>query len=139
MSTFQQKLKISFGSALLFAAVNLPATYQFTNQISPLPLFNSATNCPTKFGLLAHTLVFFAVTFATMGDPTKNTGIKLKHSLYGTLIFSFLSSPMAYTLTGSLLGPQIASSTGCPTLLGVLLHAVLYCAALVGVMYLPDN
>ena len=71
------------------------------------------------------------LTFLSMGDPNKKTGIKLKHTIYGTLIFYFLSSSAMYSLTGS--------KNGCPTLWSVLLHAVVYCALLVGLMYLPER
>ena len=138
MTTLRDKVRISISSALLFLAVNLPQTYQLTNNLSPVPLINPATNCPTNLGLLSHTLVFFVVSFITMGDPTKKTALKIKHSLYGSLIMFLLSNPVSYTLTGSLFGPQIATN-GCPTLIGVILHSIVYCVALVGVMYLPDE
>ena len=40
-------------------------------------------------------------------------------------------------VVGSILGNTFASKSGCPTLYGVLLHALFYCCILVGVMYLP--
>lgn len=139
MATFQQKLYISLGSAALFALVNLPQTYQLTDSLLPLNLYNSITGCPTGVGLIIHAIVFFVLTFLSMGDPRNKTGIKLKHTIYGTLIFFLISSPAVFSLVGSILGNNIADSNGCPTLVGVLLHAVVYCAALVGVMYLPEG
>jgi hypothetical protein len=137
MATLKQKLAISLGSAAVFTAVNLQQTYKFTNNLVPnLALFDGS--CPTNAGLLAHAVVFFILTLASMGDPGVNTGIKIKHSLYGTLIMFLLSNPVMYTLTGNLFGPKIATN-GCPTLMGVLLHAAVYCIALVGVMYLPNK
>lgn len=136
MTTLLQKTRISLGSALLFVAVNLQQTYGVTDKLSPLPLIEG--NCPTGLGLLLHALVFFVLSFATMGNPLEMTGLKVKFSLYGTLIMFLLSSPAMYTLTGSLLGSQIASN-GCPTLNGVLLHGALYALCLVLVMYLPDE
>jgi hypothetical protein len=138
MSTFQQKLKISAGSALLFALMNLPQTYKFIDSIIPgISLFNAATNCPTNLGLLAITVLFFLVTFLSMRGAYVPSGIKLKHSIYGSLIFFFISSPVMYSFVSNLLGRQFASAAGCPSLAGVALHALVYCAALVGVMYLP--
>lgn len=125
MATLQQKAMISASSAVLFLAVNLPQTYKLTDSILPGKLANNG--CPTSLGVFVHTLVFFLVSFFTMGDPRINTLEKLKHSIYGTLIFFFLSSPTMYSLTGS----------RCPSLQSVLLHTVLYFLALVGVMYLP--
>ncbi len=138
MATFSQKLGISLGSAALFAIVNMPGTYKFTDNILVFDTYNATTNCPTNIGLIIHAIVFFALTFLTMGNPLENTGIKLKHSIYGALIFFLVSSPAVFSLVGSILGRQFADANGCPTTQGVLLHALVYCAALVGVMYLPE-
>lgn len=135
MATFQQKLKISLGSAALFALVNLPMAYNLTNNI--LPTFNKSTNCPTNTGLLVHTIIFFAVTLLSMSRATVDQGTKIKHSFYGALIFFLISSPAMYSFTHGLFGNVISSIEGCPTMLGVLLHAIVYCGALVGVMYFP--
>lgn len=139
MTTIEDKLRISLGSALVFLAINLPQTYSLTNSILPLNLVNTATGCPTSIGLLVHALVFFVLSFLTMGNPYENTGVKIKHSLYGSLIFFFLSSPAFFSLVNALLGPQFASANGCPTLLGVFFSAIIYCLSLVGVMYLPER
>ena len=137
MSTFQQKLRISLGSAALFALINLPATYKLTNNLLPFNLYNETTNCPTSTGLLVHTVVFFLVTLVSMSGAYIDQGTKIKHSLYGSLIFFFISSPAMYSFVGGLFGSNFADFNGCPTLYGVLLHAFVYAAALVGVMYLP--
>ena len=136
MATLNQKLTISIFSALLFTLVNLPQTYKLTNSLLPYNLYN---NCPTNIGLIVHTIIFFILTFLSMGNPSINTGFKLKNTIYGTLIFYLLSSPAMFSFVGSILGTSISNSNGCPTLLGIGLHALVYCAILVGVMYLPDN
>jgi len=135
MATFQKKLQISIGSAFLFIIVNLPQTYEITNKI--LHWKTISNGCPTHLGILTHTLVFFLLTFLSMGNVKIKTGIKLKHSLYGTLIYFLLSNPATYSFVGSLFGHQFADNNGCPSVLGVLLHSVVYCAFLVAVMYLP--
>lgn len=137
MSTFNEKLKISLSSAALFAVINYAGTFRLTDQLLPVDTYNMVTGCPTMTGQILHAVVFFLITFLTMGDPRVDTYTKIKHSLYGSLIFFFLSSPAMYSLTGSLIGPQIANISGCPTTMGILLHATIYCAALVAVMYLP--
>jgi hypothetical protein len=127
------------GSAALFTLINLPQTYKLSNSILPLDLYNSNTNCPTGTGLLVHAIVFFALSFLSMGNPSQDTGFKLRNAIYGTLIFFLISSPAIFSLVGSVLGNWVADTNGCPTTMGVCLHAVVYCVALVGVMYLPDG
>jgi hypothetical protein len=137
MATFQQKLLISLGSAALFALINLPQVYRLTNSVSPVSLYNQDTSCPTAAGLIIHAIIFFALTFLTMRNASADTGTKLKHSLYGTLIFFLIASPAMFSVVSSVLGNWVASPAGCPTLSGVLLHSLVYCMALVSVMYLP--
>ena len=138
MTTLEQKASISFGSAVLFAIINLPQTYQVTDSVlGPVLGPLQENGCPTAIGLLVHTLVFGLVSFLSMGDPTQQTGVKAKYSLYGALIFFFLSSPTVYSIVGSIFGTS--SPTGCPTLGGVMLHALIYFLALTGVMYLPSD
>ena len=137
MTSFKGKLGISVFSAVLFMVVNLPQTYQLTNKIIPGTILSNG--CPTALGLLIHALVFFVVSFLSMGTSDKiETGVKLKHSLYGTLIFFFLSNPVTYKLMGKVFGTNISDTSGCPTFLGILISSILYCASLVGVMYLPN-
>ena len=140
MASFGDKFRISAGSAVLFALVNLPQTYRFTDSLLPFNLYNQSTGCPTSLGLLFHTVVFVLISYLTMGgrgSSSLDSQIKLKHSLYGGLIFFLVSSPAMYSLTSSLFGPEIASRSGCPSTMGVLVHAAVYCAILVAVMYLP--
>jgi hypothetical protein len=139
MSTFQQKLIISISSAALFGLVNLPQTYKFTNNLLNLNLYDNSLNCPTNTGLIIHTLVFFIITYLSMYKSNQIPGIKLKHTIYGTLIFYLISSPAVFSFISSIFGNQIATSNGCPTSTGVFLHAVIYCIALIGVMYLPAS
>ena len=134
MSTLQEKLYISIFSAFLFALVYLPYTFKLTNN-----LVNTYENeCPTDIGLLLHTAVFFVLTYLSMWNSPHPAGLKLKFSIYGALIFYFIASPAMFNLTGSIFGDSIAHQ-GCPTLYGVLLHALVFCAALTGVMYLPNE
>jgi hypothetical protein len=137
MATFNQKLAISAGSALTVGLVSLPQIYKLTNSLLGLNLFNEGTNCPTMLGHVAHTLVFMLITFLTMGNVKEKTWIKVKHTLYGGLIMYFLTSPAVYALVGGVLGT--ADAAGCPSMMGILLHSVVYMLALVAVMYLPEK
>ena len=138
MASFNQKLTISAGSAALFALVNLPQTYKITERLSGVDLYNISSGCPTHLGLIVHAAVFFAISYLSMGSVAR-TGIKLKHSLYGTLIFFLIANPVTFKLMSSIFGNQIADSSGCPTLLGIFVHALVYCVFLLAVMYLPEG
>ena len=137
MATFGKKILISGSSALLFLLVNLPQVYKLTGNILSLNLYNE--NCPTNTGLIIHTLVFFALTYISMGKSDINSGIKLKHTIYGTLIFYLISSPAMFSFISSVFGNQYANMNGCPTMDGLILHGLIYCIALIGVMYLPEG
>lgn len=139
MTTFNQKLTISMNSALLFGLINLPQVYKLTDNLLPQNLYNHMISCPTNMGLIVHTIIFFVLTFLSMGILKENIGIKLKHTIYGTLIFYLISSPAFFSFVGSILGQQFSNANGCPTLLGVGLHSLVYCAILVAVMYLPEK
>jgi hypothetical protein len=63
------KAKYSFISALLFFIVANPELYKMTQFIFG-PLFTVANNgCPTIYGLLLHTVVFFGGMLALMTIP----------------------------------------------------------------------
>lgn len=135
MATLEQKVRISAGASVLFAVCSLPQVYKLTNKL--LHTYNVSKGCPTSLGLLVHTAVFFGLTYLTMAEANVDEGTKIKHSLYGSLIFFLIASPAMYSLVASVLGRGIASSSGCPTLMGLLLHTVVFCITLIGVMYLP--
>jgi hypothetical protein len=138
MSNFYEKLGISVYSGILFALINLPAAYAFTNQNVQDGLVD-ASGCPTPKGILIHTIVFLVLSFLTMGNPFEETFLKLKYSIYGSLLFFLFSNPVMYSVTSQLTGGLTATESGCQTNIGVLVHAVVYTAALVGLMYLPQD
>jgi hypothetical protein len=138
MATFNQKLGISLFSGLIFGGVNHPATYALTSDLVS-SAFTDLGGCPTSKGLLMHTLVFLVIVMLTMGNPLELNYLKFKYSLYGALVFFFLSSPAMYSLTGELTGGLTADANGCPTLNGVVVHSLVYALALLGLMYLPPD
>ena len=135
MATLEKKLTISIGSAILFLGMNLPQTFKLTSKLTNLNLFNFDSNCRTNLGIVIHFLLFFGVTFLTMSNSNTSTGVKLKHSIYGSLIFYLISSPAFYSITNKLFN----INNDCLNNINVVIHSVVYCLALVGVMYLPEE
>lgn len=132
MSNLNQKLAISLNSAVLFFLVNHPSTYNLTSSILDKTLI--ALNCPTNLGIILHTLIFFTITYLSMNNARINEGIKVKHSLYGTLIYFFISSQAFYSFIQLVLNKNLSN---CPTELGIFIQSIIYCFSLVAVMYLP--
>jgi hypothetical protein len=64
-------------------------------------------------------------------------GLKVKYSLYSTLIFFLVANPMTFRVVNSII-PGVARD-GCPTALGLFLHSVVFFFALVGIMMLPKD
>lgn len=136
MSTFYAKLAISLSSAIPFVIFNLPFTYNLTDKF--MNTFNKSTGCATPLGILLHTLAFFCFSYFTMRGPSSK-GLKSKFSFYGALIFFLVSSPVTFQFVRSILGNYISNAAGCPTILGILLHALVYAAVLTGAMYFPPE
>ena len=129
MTSLGQKVAISMFSSVIFFIFNLPETYNFVGKLLSLKLVKGL--CPTNIGLLLHAFLFCILSFFMMGDPRKDTSLKLKYSFYGTLIFYLVSSPALYGVTNKLFQNM---STNCPNKLGILLHSVVYCLLLIGVV-----
>tara|TARA_B110000971_G_C19598688_1_gene315112 strand:+ start:121 stop:546 length:426 start_codon:yes stop_codon:yes gene_type:complete len=139
MSTLNQKTLISLQSAFTFMKINSPSTYKFISKITKLNLYDSEKGCPTQLGLIVHTLIFFAISYFSMYKSGAENGIKIKHSLYGTLIFYFISSPAVFSVVRKILGDKLSTNEGCPSKLGIFVHSIIYFLALIGVMYLPSG
>ena len=60
------KVKFSFLSAMIFFLVANPVTFRFVNSIVPGV---AKDGCPTAFGFMLHTAVFFALSFFLMLLP----------------------------------------------------------------------
>jgi threonine/homoserine/homoserine lactone efflux protein len=61
--------------------------------------------------------------------PTQSDNLKKwKYTLITTVIFLLIANPYTYMIVQSLLGKfiKIASPSGCPTIAGLLVHAVVF-------------
>jgi hypothetical protein len=137
MSSFYEKLGISVFSAIIFAALNLPVSYELTRKLHDG--FVDASGCPTSKGILIHTIVFLVISFLLMGNPLEEPLLKLKYGIYAALLFFLFSSPVMYSVTSALTNGLTAAENGCQTNMGVVVHAAIYALALVGLTYLPDK
>ena len=61
------KFKYSLYSALAFFLVANPVTFKFVNSLIAGVAVNG---CPTAFGLILHTVVFFGVLYGLMSLPS---------------------------------------------------------------------
>ena len=131
MTTLEQKVKISLGSAGLFFLLNSPKSFELVSKILNLNLI--IEKCPTHLGMIVNTILFFVITYLSMGDPFKNQLFKLKNTTYGTLIYFMISSQTLYYLSNKILKIDECRST-----LSLMIHSLIYFILLVGVMYFPE-
>ncbi len=138
MSTLLDKIGISLRSAAVFAVVGMPQVYKITNNVFPGTV--DVTGCPTFVGLIVHTIVFYLISFATMWLAPGTVNTKAWNSLQAAGLYAALNNSWTYRFTdrniGQQIGLRLADSRGCPTLTGVIVHALVYAAILVGLMYL---
>lgn len=63
---------------------------------------------------------------------------KWRYTLITTFIFLVISNPVTYVFVnatvGSLLGRKISNSTGCPTIFGMIVHAIVFTIILRAIM-----
>ena len=76
MASLNQKIFISKNSSLLFLLLNTKSSFQILSKIFKYNLLNS-NNCPNSYGILINTIIFFFITYLSMGDPLKNQLFKL--------------------------------------------------------------
>jgi hypothetical protein len=133
MSTFNDKLKISIGSGIMFALMSSPWILSLLGNT----VINTTSNCLTDNGIIIQMLIFGVLTYLTMYNSKLDTLTKISHTTYGSLIFYFVANPATYRVLSSLFGSWISNINGCPTNQGILLHSIVYIFMLVTVMYFP--
>ena len=66
-----------------------------------------------------------------------STSIKIFATVQSVILFLIISLPFTYMLTNRLLGGilgKLATSTGCPTTLGLFIHAIVFGFIIYGLM-----
>ena len=106
---------ISMGSTLLYLVTSSPV------------FFIKDSLLPIKYGGL---MIFSLISYMSMGSQF-NSGIKLKHTVYASLLYFFI-----LTLIQELSSQYTILKNN--NILSVVLGSILFCSGLIGLMYLPD-
>jgi hypothetical protein len=66
-----------------------------------------------------------------------STGLKVKFSLYSTLLFFLVANPVTYRFMNSIIGGVAVA--GCPTAFGFILHSLVFFGLSYAIMTLPPD
>lgn len=141
--------------ASIFALVSFPQLYSYTNSYFASggcgeSSFWKTIVCPHPVTKVVHCVVFLVLAFLVLKlfnsritDGVQHTDRELlKWALISTSVYYVISDDGIYTLTGglanSLLGTVIEHN-GCPNLIGITLHSIVFCLALWCLMLLGHN
>jgi|APCry1669189000_1035189.scaffolds.fasta_scaffold00001_18 hypothetical protein len=69
----------------------------------------------------------------------KTEGLKVKYSFLSTLLFLIVASPWTYQVTYKVFGKSVSSPGGCPTSVGLFLHALVFFLGLYLLMSFPAD
>jgi hypothetical protein len=69
-----------------------------------------------------------------------NIMLKAKYSFISALVFFIVANPEFYKFTDTLFGwiAETVSGSGAPTPFGVILHSIIFFAAMLGLMTVPN-
>ena len=81
-------------------------------------------------------LKFYDCGCGCEGAVTRN---KFVISLLSAVIFYIVAHPQAFRLVRTLLGDWVSSASGCPTMLGLLLHSLVFLAIVWGLMNIKKS
>lgn len=116
----------------LFALLSLPHAHSLTEKLGDaVSLDLSSDGCLTQVGVLAHGLLFALASVAYQvfkGAAFMSATSWMQGLKYGAL-YVILANPMLYKVTNSVfqnLGLTLSDSEGCPSLVGVGVHTLVY-------------
>jgi hypothetical protein len=136
-----KKLYTSVVLGFVFLVVASSYAYSITGRLASGVFERS---CQTGLGHLLHTLVFFFAVLVLMMvkgnlmNREKPVLLYIKYSIYSALVYYLLASKDMFAVVNSVI-PGVSDETGCPTVMGVTLHAVVYGLALYLLMQLPKD
>jgi len=140
---YNRKVRLSVLSALVFMAVSLPQTYGKTDEL--MSTLHPGTHCPSPSGKFIHTGIFFVLLYCLMKFWNANrltNGVIAKYSFFSALLFFMITSSDTYALTSTAPGLNtlgMLDASGCPTVNGVFVHAIVFMALLIMIMYFPGD
>lgn len=141
---FLNKFIWSSVGAAVFVIVSIPQLYAQTNSMAGIK-----SSCPSPYSKFLHSGLFFLINFAIMGivslanksgSDRLPLGLVAKYSFYATLLFFLVSSSDAYGVTSII--PKLSTKVdggNCPTIVGVLVHGVVFVLLLIAMMYMPKD
>lgn len=150
---YKQRLFLSGISALLFFILSHPIMYKLVNFILGMKrnAIASDTGCPKPLGVLVHGIVFACILRAILEIPLRNYNKSVRGELLtemqiwqlcilNGLLFGIIGIPWLFGAMNKVFNgcslleyPQcedetaiIAYTGGCPTLMGLAVHAIVY-------------
>lgn len=130
----EQKFLMSILSGLVFYVISNPDTFRLTRSIFG-KWVSSGKGCSSMSGLTLHTIVFMIIAWGIMHlkkklpcdkDKDIKDQSKILMSVMLSLAFFIFANPETFRMIRVLLGKWVASPTGCPTKMGLLLHSFIF-------------
>jgi hypothetical protein len=137
----QQKILYSVVASSLFAAVSLPSVYYYTNSW----FGTGEDSCPAPVTKLIHCAVYLLLQYMVLKIFNKVSSDRqlFMWAVQGTLLYHMVSDSDMYLLSQSIVGQvgglNLADGSGCPNLMGVGLHSIIFFIALWCLMTLGSN
>jgi uncharacterized membrane protein YozB (DUF420 family) len=141
MENLQKNILVSLVLGLLFFLVSSSYTYELTNKTGLGVFFED--KCQTGLGHIVHTLVFFLLVLGFMMlrnwmvSENKSVLLLAKYAITSALVFFIISSTEVYAVVNQLI--PVSNNSGCPTMMGVGVHTVVYTLLVFGLMFLPKD
>lgn len=141
-------MTLTWGQAFLHSGVSSIILFAIANPWINDKLYGRSealaeNGCVKSLGHLIQALIFLILIYVMMllfsrFDKTKLL-LFFKYAFYGALVFFWLTSSETYQIGNSIFGSAVASESGCPTFVGVLLQAVIFFIVLSVAMSFPKD